>query len=330
MRPQAIVSLTIGFSLLSQQVLAAGLEGSRRLELSGRQVDRADLRPLAHVESRGLRGVEPAAAEPESDEKKLERLYQAGQEHFDRAEYEQAAANWSEALGIVPETQATSSTRSMILLNALSAYMEAYRDTRELRHLRSAELLAENYMASLGGRTAIEAVLDARARISDTLEAAQAESTPQGSPGANSNDPGTATGLEGEQTSADQGPAASTGVPTGSLVTTAPTRRGAAWIVSGTVTAATGMAFSALWISGQVLRVQAEEVRDDETGELSNNLTAAGAVTNGVLVGLGVAMLIVGAKKRKRQRARGPMAIVPSIGDLRQGEPVGLSVFGRF
>lgn len=253
--------------------------------------------------ARGLhaRLAQPDAAVPVGAT--LEELYQRGQEHFDAGEYTAAAKDWANALHMIEEDAATHATRSMILVNAMTALIEAFRDSREALYLRRAHELLDDYIRSLAGREPSEAVASARARLLELLdEFAETQPSPGESPPRETPPP-----TETKPTELSPPPPA------------VHISSGTGFIASGVTTLSLGLlGGSSLLAVGIVLAKTAGEehaaaaAANDESGKTAADakglrgdmLQVAGGISLGVLLATGIGLLIAGTKLHKRAAAR--------------------------
>ncbi|TPV94775.1 MAG: hypothetical protein B7733_13255 [Myxococcales bacterium FL481] len=266
-----------------------------------------------------------AAAQPDD----VETLYAEGDSAFANGDYLGAARAWGKALDLMEENDDTNSTRAQILVSALSAYMEAFVETRKVDHLRAAARLLERYAQSLesaydGEARLSEAVIEMKRRLENALESAEEEDEPDDEASGDEADSAAAAPSPSEPT--DAGP---------------PSSSGKGLVVAGIVTSALGLGAGTFMTISLVQSYQLNEefrteddalqkqenVTQDEwdelaklhdDGEAANGRAIIGAIATPILLGAGIALLVVGAR-----RSRSNLAVVPAIAPGYAG--VGLS-----
>lgn len=123
-----------------------------------------------------------AGATPQSTAKKVplaqRPLLQRAAQAYDEGDFLLAAEAWTEVLAAVPESRDTMPTRMHLVLDAISAYREAFEKSGDAQHLQSA---LETYYAYFGewsrayGHPGIpDPVAQARHRLKSDLERARA------------------------------------------------------------------------------------------------------------------------------------------------------------
>ena len=248
----------------------------------------------------------------------LEELYTQGQEAFDAGDYGTAGDKWAEAVRSAEESPDTSATRQTIMNLALDAYLRAYRANEEDRSsIDKAKQLLDEYEASLepSGTPLTAEIASEKGKIEDILEElAAAEAAAQAE---------TETETEGPDEP-----------PPPILVDENP---GRPLIIAGGAIAGGGAIGIGLLLGGVIggLSAQADFEAADEgsaardtaaaRGRTMNGLAIAGAVLTPVLLGTGVALIAIGAKRNKDARMSSVM-ILPEAG---RGY-AGLGLSGRF
>lgn len=314
----------------------------------------ASAAPALHAKSKELPVTERA-------------VHQRGNEAWKNGDFTLAGDAWARVLGSIPEGRGNAGIRMHLVLDAISAYREAYATTGDLEHLRTG---LETYYAyfrawkSAYGNPGIpRPVIEARHALKADLERAQeepapppapppagepgsADASPSAAPGSSESDgssdpdddPAATTtspadpGDETENEDAAAGPAAAVRVTGAS----GKDRAGVPLIAAGAVVAAMGAGASSMIAVGAVEGARAREDqavpgyddeqrgRIDDRGRTMNAVMIAGLVATPVLLGGGIAMVVIGAKKR--QRALATASFTPMY---RRGV-AGVAVHGRF
>lgn len=257
---------------------------------------------------------EPApSADPLAEAKQL---YDAGLAEFDTAEYLEAIKLWSRAYKILPNTPESADIKRYIINNLAVARERQYAIDGDVMHLRRALMLAKNYaenIAALYGegpradeeRARTEKFLarvQAKVDEAERQRAAEPEPKPEPEPAV-------------VEPQVDRGTAPRDG----------PGRRS---IVAGAVLIGVGGATGAMLIAGAAIGAAADELdpsiskgareKQFDRGRAGNALAITGAVLTPVLLAAGIALVVVGSK-RKRAAA---VAIAPT--------GTGILVRGRF
>lgn len=115
----------------------------------------------------------PEASQPVQDHAVL---YDRGQRAFEREDFAGAAQTWMQLYLLLPQDEDAGATRRMVMLNIVSAHMEAsLRDrTRARNHLSSAAELLDSYVGTVDGATDHDEVARALARVRKRLAGIQA------------------------------------------------------------------------------------------------------------------------------------------------------------
>jgi hypothetical protein len=257
------------------------------------------------VVTTSLAPIRLAAAAPS-----VEQLYAQGQEKFDAGAYAEAGALWSEAVRALPEDPDNTATRQTIMNLALAAYVRAYKGDGDRAHLDAAMVLITDYRASLEpSGVSVEANIAAMQldieHMLDDWEAAHATAS----------EPEPAPELAPEPEPE-------------------PSKPGRGLVIGGGVMLGVGAAGLGLMVGGMVggrsARLDYEALPADapeldsirDRGVTMNVLAISGAVAGGLLIGGGVALLVIGLRRNGSSK----LAVLPSFGPDR----VGIGVVGRF
>lgn len=119
----------------------------------------------------------PSRTEPRADLDEVARLFREGQARFDTSDYDGAIAQWERAYQSLPDDPALASTRAMLMANLAQAHVAAHGVGGDIEHLRHADLLFEQYLATLDpSDTQTRADVDAeRKKIADAIAAWERE-----------------------------------------------------------------------------------------------------------------------------------------------------------
>ena len=280
----------------------------------------------SEAEANGLTPeVEPGAdAEPEAemeppteedpDVVEAQTLFHQGADKFETADYAGAIELWTQAYGLVPSTPENAGVKARLIANIASAQEKAYAVDGEASHLNQAKILLVGY------REAVPAIYpDAAERekelswVDDRLGAIEAE---------------LAVIAEREAAAAANEGGEPAGPPPGRNLMIA------GGVVTGLGVGGLGVMAAGMVVGGQNNAIDDLPTNDLDTrasrfdqGRLGNALAIAGAAGGAVLLGAGVALLVIGAK-RKREAGGGDAsaAVVPVVG----AGQLGLGVVGRF
>lgn len=259
------------------------------------------------------------AAEPGD----VETLYAEGDSAFANGDYLGAARAWGKALDLMDESDDTNSTRAQILVSALSAYMEAFVETRNVDHLRAAARLLERYAQSLeaaydGEARLSEAVIDMKRRLDNALENAEHDSPEGGADSANTTNEATTTQPTEPADTSSANP---------------PTQSGRGMLIGGVVSTALGLGSASLLTIGLVQGQAAQKSyngapdgskeKEDykKEGEKANKMAIAGGIMTPIFLGAGIALLIIGSRRNQAN-----LAVVPTW----QPGYAGMGISGRF
>lgn len=91
----------------------------------------------------------PSGAEPRADLDEVARLFREGQARFDTSDYDGAIAKWSTAYESLPDDPSLAPTRALLMANLAQAHVAAHGVGGDIEHLRHADLLFEQYLATL-------------------------------------------------------------------------------------------------------------------------------------------------------------------------------------
>jgi hypothetical protein len=265
--------------------------------------------------TRGLaQDPEPAAEERDPALEEAKRLFADGAGKFETADYEGAIADWTQAYSIVPNRPDYAQIKAKLIANIASARERAYGVDEEVAHLNQAKILLESYREAI--RDIYPSELDRekeQAWVEDRLGKIETE---------------LAAAAERAKTKAE--PKDET-----------PAHPGRAALVAGAVL--TGLGGGALGMMGAGLGIgagandigdldsddlAAREARFDR-GRLGNALGIAGGVGGAVLLGAGVALLVVGLKQKRRAGTEAVPARA-RVWPLVSPRVAGLGLSGRF
>lgn len=246
--------------------------------------------------------------------------FRDGQEQFNRKEFLTAARTWTRAAELLPESEEHRDNRRAIYEYIADAYEKAVvaGDEATVREgLTVLDAYATRFTATYAGEAVPERVAQVRAAFRAVVDAADAEKARADTPA-----------LEPERP-----------VPPPAKPSTAPAKPWKPLAIGGGVAVGGGVAMLALFAAGAARAKSAEARFDDPAnncsldqlagecatidsqGRTANGLAIAGLVAAPLLIGAGVAMLVI-AKRRKA----GPPAIAPLFGR----STAGLVVQGRF
>lgn len=112
-------------------------------------------------------------AEPHADLDEVARLFREGQARFDTSDYDGAIAKWSTAYESLPDDPKLAPTRALLMANLAQAHVAAHGVGGDIEHLRHADLLFEQYLATLDpSDTETRANVEAeREKIADAIAA---------------------------------------------------------------------------------------------------------------------------------------------------------------
>lgn len=262
-----------------------------------------------------------AAAEPAADEEiggepaveEAKALFTEGAGKFETADYAGAIELWTEAYSIVPNRPEYAPIKAKLIANLASAQERAYAVDAELRHLNQARILLESYReviddiytSSIEREKELAWVTERVGKIDAELKAV-------------------AEREDAARKKAEQGDR----------------KPGQGLMIGGGVLVGLGAAGLGVMVGGMVMGQGANDIADIPTDDLDarearfsrgrtgNALAIAGGAGGAVLIGTGVALLIVGMKKKKAAGAdEAPQAVlVPALG---RGS-AGVGLVGRF
>jgi hypothetical protein len=265
-----------------------------------------------------------APAEPVSGDEpavqQAQKLFDAGAIKFETADYIGAIELWTEAFGLVPSVPEYAAIKARLIANIAAAQERAYSVDKQVSHLNQAKILIERYRGVLEDIYLDEierekelawvnervAKIDAELKVVAEREA------------------------EADRAAAERADRAARAE-----------RRppGQGLVIAGSVVAGLGVAGLGVMVGGMVLGSQNDDISDLPTndldtradrfrmGRLGNGLAIAGGVGGAVMLGAGVALLVMGLKKK---RAAGHdtagVMVVPTI----DGTQAGVGLVGRF
>ena len=249
-------------------------------------------------------------------------LHQRATDMFKTSEFDRAIDLWLQAYSMVPPTEDNATIRNAIVFNLCKAQIEQYYIDRDVTRLRKAQRLLRNYLADFRAvHGEGESAEREKERVDEILSEIERE----------------LERAEGKQNTPEPTPAVVEPLPTQDEEPAKPIdktpRPGTGLIVGGAVTTAAGLGLLGAMIGGSVrgknLRNDADDPMTpaedipqlDADGKTANQLAIATGIIGGILLGGGVAMLVVGAKKRSQSVAWSPV-LSPGF--------VGISSGGRF
>jgi hypothetical protein len=283
-----------------------------------------EARTLAQPEGETVETAE-APSEPASDDpvEQAQKLFDEGATKFETADYIGAIELWTEAFGLVPNAPENAPVKAKLIANIAAAQERAYVVDKQVSHLNQAKILIERYRGVLDDIYLDElerekelawvnerlTKIDAELKVVAEREAAAREAAEQAA---------------AEQAAAEQ---------------PAPRPPGRGLVIGGSVLAGVGVAGLGVMVGGMVIGSSNDDISDLPTtdldtradrfrmGRLGNALAIAGGVGGGVLLGVGVALLVVGLKKnRAAGQDTAKLTVVPTF-DATQ---VGVGLLGRF
>ncbi|HWB76817.1 MAG TPA: hypothetical protein VG755_17745 [Nannocystaceae bacterium] len=251
-----------------------------------------------------------AATSPDAnDNARAEQLYRDGLAAFDTAEYLEAIRLWSEAYRILPNTPESADIKRYLTNNLAVAREKQFGIDGDVQHLKRALDLAQNYRDSIAALYGDDPRGEQeRARTDEFLARVQAK----------------VDEAERKQAPAPPPRVEPSAKPTRVDEPTKPTHaQGRGAIIGGSVLLGLGGVTGALLITGVAIGRAANDVDPDESmqargeqfdrGRAGNKLAIAGAVLTPLLLAAGIALVVVGAKRRKASR----VALTPSGASLR-------------
>lgn len=255
----------------------------------------------------------PVHADTLTEPSSLERaskLIGKGQERYDTADYIGAIEMWSEAYAALPKDSEADQYRGVLVYQIANACREAYAVNREVKYLRKAEKLFQDYIEGLppedtdSREHAEEALAEVRTQL-DEIEAQEAANRPE---------------LEFEEPDSLPDDEDSPEPPDEELPPLGNGLRIAGGVSLGL--GAVGLATMAGFMArGNSLESEGEELvsqngpNGDEVGSLlskgatANKVAIAMGIVGGALTATGVALLVVDAVKRKNRN----MAFAPVV-----------------
>ncbi len=261
-------------------------------------------------------------AAPAGDKSAME-LFQEGQGHMDAADYGAAIDAFEAALRNVGDDERSDSVRNRLRVELVRAHRKAHGVDGDTTHLNKAKALLVDYRAALGTDQSenLDWARQQEAEIDAALEAAAAaepEPQPQPQPDPAPEPEPQPEPVVLEPTSTDTGDAPASGRPL---------------IIAGGVALGLGAVGGALMAVGfgranaavdtfKNDPEQRDQARDDNRS--GNSLGIAGAVTAGVFLTTGAALIVVGVRRNQARK----VAVTPTL-DL-TGRHAGLSIQGRF
>jgi hypothetical protein len=263
---------------------------------------------------------EGAFEDPAVDE--AQRLFNEGANKFETADYAGAIELWTQAYGIVPNVPEYALIKAKLIANLASAQERAYAIDHETGHLEQAKILLESYRGAIDDiyTSALERehelawVAERLGKIDAELQAvAEAEAARRAAAEAEAR-------LKAEAATETSEPARASGQ---------------GLVISGSVLTGLGVAGLGVMIGGLVIGGSNNDISDIPSndlearatrfsqGRLGNTLAIASGVGGAVLLGTGVALLVVGlGHKRAASREGARAVVVPTM--------TGFALVGQF
>ncbi len=282
-----------------------------------------------------------AAAAPKAPESadmdQVRKLYEDGRARYDTLDYTGAIDLWTQAYALVAANEKNRDVRNNLVYNIAAAREKAYELDGDLMHLRRAKGLLENYLAEYkaiykpteAARKEVEKVQARIKEIDDKLTEAESAGGQTGSPSptavAEPPDPGQDAQQEARREKEAARDALRGDPEIAPLYKTgkAMVGGGAAMIGVGAVAALVGGAVG-----------NSDDVFNQETPAETRRRRIGGYTAMGLGVGLiggGVALVVIGVKKRNEAKARAAQkAKVVSVAPHLAPGSGGLVVTGRF
>ena len=94
-------------------------------------------------------GASPTAKGADMDE--VKRVYGEGKAKYATKDYDGAIADWTRALGMLPETDENLEVRNDLVYNVATAQEKAYEIDKDVTRLRKAKALLEDFLANRFG-----------------------------------------------------------------------------------------------------------------------------------------------------------------------------------
>jgi hypothetical protein len=274
------------------------------------------------VEARTLAQPEGEAVETAGDDpvEQAQKLFDEGATKFETADYIGAIELWTEAFGLVPNAPENAPVKAKLIANIAAAQERAYLVDKEVSHLNQAKILIERYRGTLDDIYLDELEREKElAWVNERLTKIDAELK-------------IVAEREAAKQAAEQAAAEQAEQPP-------PRPPGRGLVIGGSVLAGVGAAGLGVMVGGMVVGSSNDDISDLPTtdldtradrfrmGRLGNALAIAGGVGGGVLLGVGVALLVVGLKKnRAAGQDTAKLTLVPTF-DATQ---VGVGLLGRF
>jgi hypothetical protein len=277
------------------------------------------------VEARTL--AQPEGEAVETDEapgddpvEQAQKLFDEGATKFETADYIGAIELWTEAFGLVPNAPENAPVKAKLIANIAAAQERAYLVDKEVSHLNQAKILIERYRGTLDDIYLDELEREKElAWVNERLTKIDAELK-------------VVAEREAAKQAAEQAAAEQAEQPP-------PRPPGRGLVIGGSVLAGVGAAGLGVMVGGMVIGRRNDDISDLPStdlvtradrfrmGRLGNALAVAGGVGGGVLLGVGVALLVVGLKKnRAAGQDTAKLTVVPTF-DATQ---VGVGLLGRF
>lgn len=271
-----------------------------------------------------------APAEGATPLEQAKELYRRGVAEFDMANFDEAIDLWTKAYSLIDATPENITTRDALVYNVAKAQREAYKIDGDITRLKRAEQMLER---SLQNSAEISDEADSEKLKRELDDLRNQISSAEGQGGASTDDTNEDAGSD--DASEDSG-----------ATTQPPVDRGATddgggsggkgLLIGGAVLAGLGVAGLGVMGAGLAMGSSASAAATDveadplarpdeiKKGKTGNALAFAGGIAGPVLLGAGVALIVVGIKKNKKSQSA--WRVAPSL----TRSEVGLMVGGAF
>ncbi len=245
------------------------------------------------------------------------KAYFEGRAMYDTADYQGAIKAWTRAVELLPDTPENREYLLSILFNIASAHEKLFDLDGDVIHLKQAKVLLERFEASISEIYDEESQQAERAQVKERLAKLDERIAEATAPPPPENEPKT----EPTQKPGPDQPPKRESKPGRGLVIGGGVAIGLGVGAFAGMGAALGVANNANDISD--LDDSDVEARGEQfdRGRAADKGAVAAAVIGGLLMGAGIALLVVGLKRRNARTA-----IAPAMGP----RTVGLSIVGRF
>lgn len=241
-----------------------------------------------------------AAADDHSDDlAEAQRLYEEGRAAYETFNYDAAIELWTTALARTPKTADAGGVRNALVYNLAAAQLKAHALDHEEVRLKRARLLLARYLEE-----------EQRAGSADPEDVARVEAQMKE--------------IDLELSKADAPPPVASAPPPRPVHAPPPERkRGTGMLAAGATLLVVGGGLAGAMVAGIVrsrrsesrlgeldtIESETERPRVVERGELGNRLAIASGAVASVAVASGIALVVVGKRRRDASRTQGGVAI---------------------